>query len=172
MAKHWGASNCTHGGSIFWNKSMLLLTGDVFISFYRWQLGWRRIFINIALVPPPPPNISSRRSHSTERLPWLWSFPILHLILIFLVHFLWWHFFPRFGLLSQNFPLFQQNIFFFCKFLFSLHCVYQAGVSSFWLVDRVDIDNKGKKTEEGVRKEAPAARGWNSFASDFSSQTF
>ena len=105
MAKHWGAFNRTHGGSIFWNKSRLLLTGDVFISFYLWQPGWRRIFINIALVPPPLPNISSRRSHSTERLPWLWSFPILHLILIFLVHFLWWHFSPQFGFLSQIFPL-------------------------------------------------------------------
>ena len=105
MAKHSGASNCSHGRIIFWNKSSSLLTGDVFISFYRLQLKGRRIFINIALVPPP----TSADWHSRKWLPWLQSSQMSPCwwdqILIFLRNFLFLYFFYRVGFLRQLFLL-------------------------------------------------------------------
>ena len=74
--------------------------------------------------------------------------------------------FPSIWLSLTNFP---SSLFWKFHFLSIVFIKLDLGFHLFGVgEDRVDIDNK---KEEG-RKGAPAARGWNSFASDFGSQTF
>ena len=69
-----------------------------------------------------------------------------------------------------KFPSFPTKYFLLCKFLFSLHCIVFIKLEFHlfgWWTGWTSII-KAKRKSKG----APAARGWNLFASDFSSQTF